>query len=98
MEFQPSGRKGCYLNVGHQHLWVREDHFVFGEPERPLGSSVFVAFEGDSQDFSRQMARAAGLAADAAARRRLAHGEGTDALRDISSPLPSRLRRAADRA
>ncbi|MCE9623754.1 MAG: hypothetical protein K8R99_15550 [Actinomycetia bacterium] len=81
VEFQPlPNRPGCYLNVGEQHLWVVRDHLCFENAERPLGSSTFVALDGDEEAFSQAMEGVATAAVSAVARRRVAHGEGTDAL------------------
>jgi hypothetical protein len=82
VDFQPSGfEKGCYLNVGHQHLWVRRNHLVFGDFERPLGGSSFVKFGGDEREFALVVEKVAMVAANAVERRRAAHGEGDEALR-----------------
>ena len=85
VEFQPSDwGKGCYLNVGHQHLWVKRDHLVFEDHERPLGGTSFVQFRGDEVEFASAVSQASRVAADAVLRRRSAHGEAKKALRRVA--------------
>lgn len=85
VEFQPSSHaKGCYLNVGEQHLWVMRDHLVLENVERPLGGSAFVTFDGSEAEFAKAMQRVATTAADAIRRRRTEHGDGAVALRRLA--------------
>lgn len=86
IEFTPSShRPGCYLTVGEQHLWVDRDHLCFETPERPLGGSAFVAFDGDEDAFDKAMAQVVTTAVLAVERRRTTHGDGTVALRRLAS-------------
>jgi hypothetical protein len=56
VEFQPSGwAKGCYLNVGHQHLWVERDNLSCEDMERPLGGTAHIPYEEDGEKFGRAM-------------------------------------------
>ncbi len=86
VEFQASGfAKGCYLNVGYQHLWVRRNHLVFEEPERPLGGSTFVRYEGDNDDFAVAIGPVVASAVEAVEGRRVNHGEGIESLQNVAS-------------
>lgn len=81
VEFQPSShQRGCYLNVGEQHLWVVRKHLVFEGMERPLGPSTFTAFDGDEDAFAQSMAQVVQVAVSAVSRRRNGHGSGLEAL------------------
>jgi hypothetical protein len=85
VEFQPSNwAKGCYLNVGEQHLWCEGDYFVFDRSERPLGGATFVEFTGDETTFDAEIRRLAELAAATVQARRREHGSGGDALRFVA--------------
>jgi hypothetical protein len=85
IEFQPSShRKGCYLNVGEQHLWVFRNHLAFETVERPLGGSVFIDFDGDEDAFTDSMRPMVEAAAASIERRRVEHGDGRAALRRIA--------------
>jgi hypothetical protein len=86
VEFQPSsGREGCYLNVGHQHLWVEWDHLIFLRADRPLGGSRFIELFESESAFRKQMAEAAAVAAETVQNRRTWHGEGVAALEKIAA-------------
>ena len=86
VEFQPSSHaKGCYLNVGTQHLWVARGYFCFDDMERPLGGTTFVAFTGDEDAFARAMRKVVAAAAEAVVGRRRRHGEGRDALAALAA-------------
>ena len=81
IDFQPSSWQSdlAYLNLGEQHLWVERDHFVFEEPERPLGGAHTVDLASTAE--------VGGLveAAELHGARRLAgHEEGEAALRGIT--------------
>ncbi len=81
MSVQPSSyAKGCYLNVGTQHLWVARGYLCLDEMERPLGGTTFVTFIGDEDAFATAMRGVAATAAEAVEERRRRHGEGRDAL------------------
>ncbi len=85
VEFQPSsGRVGCYLNIGDQHLWVVRPHLTFDGMERPVGAAAFVAFNGDEEAFAQSMAHVAKVAIEAIRRRRDAHGDGIKALKRLT--------------
>lgn len=85
VEFQPSQRgKGCYVNVGEQHLWIVRDHLSFEDMERPLGGPTFVTFHGDDDEFAEAMTSAVQAAASVVDQRRTRHGDGVDALRRIA--------------
>ncbi len=84
VEFQPSSyARGCYLNLGEQHLFCTDEHFVFEESER-LGPPTFVEFDGDKDRFGREMNHYAELAASTTLARRAAHGVGETALRRLA--------------
>ena len=86
VEFQPSSHaKGCYLNVGTQHLWVARGYFCFGDMERPLGGTAFAAFTGDEDAFASAMRTVVAAAAEAVVGRRRRHGEGRDALAALAA-------------
>jgi hypothetical protein len=74
VEFQPSRTGRFYVNVGDDHLFIRRDHLVFENPERPLGGT----WTGDDSDDA--LALAVEAAAAAVLARRSRHGEGTAAL------------------
>ena len=81
VEFQPSSYdKGCYLNVGTQHLWVTRGYLCLDEMERPLGGTTFVTFTGDEDAFATAMRGVTATAAAAVEERRRRHGGGRDAL------------------
>ena len=74
VEFQPSASGRFYLNIGEHHLFVRRDHFVLEDVERPLGGT----WTGDQGGAS--IAKAVDAAADAIIARRARHGEARPAL------------------
>lgn len=85
IEFQPSSHaRGCYLNIGEQHLWVVRNHLILGNFERPLGGMTFVEFAGDETAFAGIMAGVVAQAVQSVVRRRRKHGDGTQALRRIA--------------
>jgi hypothetical protein len=79
------GQQGCYLNVGHQHLWVERDYLIFLRPDRPLGASRFVRFNGDETAFQTVMAEVTAIAAETVEGRRRDHGEGAAAVAKIAA-------------
>lgn len=82
VEFQPSGStKGCYLNIGEQHLRVVRDHVCFEHVERPTS---FVAYDDDVDGFTIRMEEVVRSAMKAVERRRDAHSEGREALRRLA--------------
>ncbi len=106
VEFQPSSyAKGCYLNIGTQHLWVTRGYLCLDEMERPLGGATFVSFTGDEDAFATAMCGVAATAAEAVEQRRRRHGEGRDALialtagpDDLDAGIAATLLGDADRA
>lgn len=106
VEFQTSSdAKGCYLNVGTEHLWETRGYLCFDEMERPLGGTTFVTLTGDEDAFAIAMRGVAATAAEAVEERRRRHGDGRDALialtggpDDLDAEIAATLLGDADRA
>jgi len=74
VEFQPSITGRFYVNVGEDHLFIRRDHLVLDDVERPLGGT----WTGDDSDTALSAAMTACVETVRTRRRR--HREGSAAL------------------